>query len=87
MVARQSLYSVYVHANPDFEGYKPKSPFYGKIIPDELRIMTGWGEHSTTEVGDLPCLCWLRQRTISAPAEDLQLYLGAPHPHCSAQHD
>ncbi|KAK9787631.1 hypothetical protein WJX73_008336 [Symbiochloris irregularis] len=50
VVSRQSLFSVYVHANPDFEGYKPKSPFYGRIIPDELRIQTGWGEHSTTEV-------------------------------------
>lgn len=59
-VARQSLFNVYVHANPDFQGYGPKSPFHGRIIPDELRMQTGWGEHSTTEVSFAHAAChWI----------------------------
>ena len=36
--------------------YGPDSIFRGTLIPDDMRLRTGWGEHSTTEVGLFPSL-------------------------------
>ena len=34
----QSLFSVYVHANPDFEGYPPESVFHGRLVPHRVKV-------------------------------------------------
>ena len=34
----QFLYSVYVHSGPDYPGYKEKSLFYGREVPDRVQV-------------------------------------------------
>ncbi len=51
IVARQALFSVYVHSQPAHAGYKEGSPFRGHVITG--RIETDWGDHSLVEVRTL----------------------------------
>ena len=44
----QHLFTVYVHAPPDFDGYAPSSPFSHSMV--QIRNFTKWGDHSTTAV-------------------------------------
>ena len=44
----QHLFTVYVHAPPDFGGYELSSPFYHSMV--ETRNFTKWGDHSTATV-------------------------------------
>lgn len=43
----QHLYSVYVHAPPDFDGYSNDSLWAGRII--QKRVETSWGSHTLVE--------------------------------------
>ncbi|KAL4426018.1 hypothetical protein ABPG75_010034 [Micractinium tetrahymenae] len=75
-IEQQRLFSVYVHAPPEFEGYPPGSLFAGRLIP--RRIPTGWGDISLVEA--TRNLLWeafrdpLNQRFILLSESDIPLY-------------
>ena len=48
--------------------YGPDSLFHNTLMPDELRIRTGWGEHSTTEVRLYTCLSPDHKRLLVQPS-------------------
>ena len=41
----QFLYSVYVHSGPDYPGYKEKSLFYGREVPDRVQVRYAYVVH------------------------------------------
>jgi hypothetical protein len=48
ILSAQSLFSVYVHAAPDYAGFAPDSIFSGTLI--ETRIAASWGGHDLVDV-------------------------------------
>ena len=44
----QFLYSVYVHSGPDYPGYKEKSLFYGREVPDRVQVRKACVQHYLT---------------------------------------
>lgn len=54
VIARQSLFSVYVHTAPGYE-MAPSNLFYGYQIPD--RTVVQWGQFSVVLPKFLPKFC------------------------------
>ncbi|KAL4426019.1 hypothetical protein ABPG75_010035 [Micractinium tetrahymenae] len=76
LIGQQHLFSVYIHAPPDFKGYPGGSLFAKRLIP--RRIPTGWGDISLVEA--TRNLLWeafrdpLNQRFILLSESDIPLY-------------
>ena len=49
IVSSQHLFSVYVHAPPDFKGYAPGSVFERALLPAGTRVAASWGGHDLVD--------------------------------------
>jgi hypothetical protein len=47
VIDAQHLFSVYVHAPPEFQGYEPPSLWAGRLV--KHRVSTSWGAHTLVE--------------------------------------
>ena len=49
IVSSQHLFSVYVHAPPDFKGYPSGSVFERALLPEGTRVAASWGGHDLVD--------------------------------------
>lgn len=78
---RQHLFDVHVHPHPSFTGYLPGSLFYGRELPNSMRVTTEWGTHTLVDAAEALLAAALKnprnQKFFMLSESDLPLY--SPH--------